>query len=49
MTGDGYLDGDEVDSGTDPLDADDVPEIGLNWFIIRSILDANEASSQASE
>jgi hypothetical protein len=46
---DGYSDGDEVDSGTDPLDADDVPEIGLNWFIIRSILDANEASSQASE
>ena len=35
---------DRVDGDTDPLDADDAPDIGLNWFIIRSILDANKAA-----
>ncbi len=35
---DGYSDADELDGGTNPLDADDVPMSGLNWGFLGAIV-----------
>ena len=39
--GDGFSDGDELDAGTDPLSANDVPaDTSLNIILIKAVIDA---------
>ena len=46
--GDDYLDGEEVESGADPLDANNSPSEGLNWHVFKAAKDQQEEAAQKS-
>ena len=45
--GDGYSDIEEVDSGADPLDANDSPSEGNMWHVFKAAKDQQEEATQS--